>query len=638
MDRKRKFFTTLNKKLKTLYTKHKDRPHVIHQLDMYLDDVLPGLMDEWAMETGMATSTSTSTTNKVDREHKREHKRGQNNNVETPTINKFFTKSPHPTETATKKKRQKKTVKKSPVANKAPATSTPKNKKITKTKSTQALRKKTGGGTLTTSRSATELNSPRTPMEFPTSFRPKTPEILQEMVAKYYYLPTMKIFITCENNAHFRMITEENIWFDIMKKVISVNRKYRFTNKVKKEIFRQIKNKTILDAIPQRRTIQFVQYSFLPILSNLIFNVKYFLIVIGDSVLNKTPSHLIYYMHPETKSFMNAIVNRANDYFKNSIRVCRNMKNKLGEKDFDHICDMRILNFKHNVCNSDIWSSFIKYHFLDFIVVCCYLSNIHKSAEHYLDDCDQKPGIMERIKFTTYYGDEDALFGHFLSTKVKFYDNAHVSTKYKTHDIMFLWKMFIVENNLPYNIIKISTLKKLMYQNIPNAKRKYFINVDSDLLKVGNYFTEFWSETIVVKKPIVASKWKYTYANFAKMLSRWSKNRYQDDLTVTIDMVELLVQHYYLENCTEENSVLLKDQVIYGIYCGEWDKRKDVNIVLRKHKNENPKFNLLNMSGECIKELYRCYETSGVELMMLYDEFKSIVVDKILLRRAKMGL
>lgn len=646
IDKKKKFFAPLNKKLKALYTKYKENQYAIQKLDSHLDKELPKLMKSW-------NKSKVIMDNPVDKQvvfnnffaSRREVDPGtQEDNLKTVDS------------VVIKKVKKVKKVKKATKAKDTPV----KNKKIRKTKSTRSIRG--NSRVIMASSSANQLqsnipnalvstNSPNS-----STIRPKTPEMLQAMINKYYYLPTMKIFVTCENNAHYRMISEENVWFDIMKKIISIDRKYKFTNKVKKEIFRQIKNKTILDATPMRRTVQFVLYSFMPILSNVIADIKYFLIVIGDSILNKTPSHITYYMVPETKPFMSAIVNGAMYYFKNSIRVCRGLKHKPSDKDCEHICDLRIIRFKHSIVQPEIWSPFLKYHFLDFLVVCCYLSNLHKSAEHYLDEMDKDSQIVKKVKFTTYHNGEDNIFDHFLSSKIVVLNKPHASTKYRLNDMLFLWKLYLMENHLPDNIIKKSIVKRLMYQKIPNAKRKYFTNIDSDMLKMCNYLTIFWSETITLVKKRIKLQSKYSFVNFAKIFKRWVKNNYQEDTDMPIGIIEMLINHYHIG----DDLIHMKNNTIYGIYCSEWDKRKDINRVLRSHKDKNPQFNILNMSGKHIEELYRYYVSDYVDVgegeeegegweegdgedrvgpaKMGYDEFKSIIVDKILIRRDKTGL
>ena len=106
---------------------------------------------------------------------------------------------------------------------------------------------------------------------------------------------------------------------------------------------------------------------------------KYFLCVLGDSILNK-PVEVKHYLN--SCELVKSIADTLYDYFKNTIKINKTIINNLS-------CDtkiekIRLINLNSNDMVTNYCKNFIDKYILDIFVVAVHYSNRYKNSENFL--------------------------------------------------------------------------------------------------------------------------------------------------------------------------------------------------------------------------------------------------------------
>ena len=112
---------------------------------------------------------------------------------------------------------------------------------------------------------------------------------------EYYYISSSEFFIEY-NNFNYTIISEDAIHNEIhieLTKQPFYMRQYKF--KIKNIILKQIKETPFNQCIPDTNTIQTIMNVFYPSLINNKNHLKYFLTIIGDTLLKKKYTSNSYY-------------------------------------------------------------------------------------------------------------------------------------------------------------------------------------------------------------------------------------------------------------------------------------------------------------------------------------------------------
>ena len=137
--------------------------------------------------------------------------------------------------------------------------------------------------------------------------------------------------------------------------------------------------------------------------------------------------------------------------------------------------------------------------------------------------------------------------------------------------MLYLWKSYLEENNLPSLIFQ-NTLKNKLKECLNyNEEKEIYNNVFSESLPIVSQFQEFWDKNIIEEEDelgIEISEIKHLF-----------KTNYNLKVKIQEDFIINIIKHFYQE------IIIVDDKHILNISCILWNKRDEINKFLEETKN-----------------------------------------------------
>jgi hypothetical protein len=398
----------------------------------------------------------------------------------------------------------------------------------------------------------------------------------------YFYCNTSEIFFTY-NNDYYSIIKEDNIIYNILSTLNYKDCEHELEYfqeqllpwkfKIKTSIIKQIREIPIFTSIPESLTIQNIIWLF-ESLFNSKNEIKYFLTIIGDTILKKTIN--INIISSSAKTFIRNLENLGGQYF-GHIPLQNSFRYKYHDHNYQQC---RILIVKDKSC-SEI-CEIIQTNIINIFVVSAYYSNRYNSADEYLSTCDDGD-LQERILFLK-NNNQDEIVQKFINNKLQDSNDSTISMK----NMLFLWKCYLEEINIP-NVIFSTTLKTLLKNKINYDEEKdVFYNYTSLGLPLVSSFLKFWEETIKEDD----NEYYLEIDEICVLFKQWGK---KSQIIKENKFINLL-KHFY-------PNIIIDNKYIYGITSTIWNKRKEL-INFLKYKSTISESDILPIS---IYQLYREY-------------------------------
>jgi hypothetical protein len=369
----------------------------------------------------------------------------------------------------------------------------------------------------------------------------------------YYYYDGLKFSLINEDNIQHKLLSTMNTDLNLQPC------KYRTKNNIMKEI----KSKTLFNAIPETETIQFIIKNMKGMVFNNKDETKYFLTIIGDYILKKSKS-LHYFINPKAKYFLHYLsiycikhfgIYGMYDYF----------RTKYQDHKYENI---RLVNINHEIEEeNDNYEEFFKKNIITFVCVCCHYSHRYKDADNFISTC--KKTMKDYVRFVC-SNDKKQILEVFDKNYITNSDNENDVINQK--NLMFLWKHFLSKFKIP-NVIYMNTLNEnfqtLLGWTGENHNYKY---KKSELIDNINSFLSFWTKHIKIENS------ELNNYDISELLEIFKK----ETNTEAIDnrLLEKIIRHY-LPNYYHG------DKVIYNITSSLWEKKKDVFDIIKKYENDN---------------------------------------------------
>lgn len=376
------------------------------------------------------------------------------------------------------------------------------------------------------------------------------------------YCSHNELFIIYDGT-HFNGYSEDDIQHQILSTITNEKNLISWKYKIKNTIIKNIRELSPLTTIPESATIQFVINSLYPNIFPSRNYVKYFLTIVGDCLLSKNLSRIIYLASPNLKELVREINNLTYSYFGIS-----NLLNCIKFKYHDHnYSQCRLLHINNTNTNinkqSDniIWN--ISKYILDFLCVATHYSTRYESADKFLEQCTEST-LTYNSMYLKNHTPED-IVDIFINNIIQKCSGTSITNK----NIVFLWKKFIEKMNIPnilfYDSLKSILKKKLNYNEFSDS----YIDVTSSELPIVATFIHFWEITI---------KEDYDTEFEIEELNKIFKFYHGKTWSISDEFLLELIKHFYPDTYIDN------DKYILNVKCTLWNKYDDILEILECYK------------------------------------------------------
>ncbi len=399
----------------------------------------------------------------------------------------------------------------------------------------------------------------------------------------YYYNPNVELFFVYNPDAerNYSVINEDDILHPILTKISSNRELMPWKYKIKNQVLRHIKDRSLLTSIPESQTIQRTLNMLCPALFRTRDCAKYFLTVIGDVLLKKTIDGLepIYIATPKARPFIKGLSQECTTLFGTSLMTA--FKFKFYEYSF---AECRLLDM--NDVAMDAYAEPFKHRIIDIFCVAAHYSQRYENAEVFLNTQCKDTVTHERVLYLKHHP-EDQLITRFVTTCMESSPQTSMSISWK--NMLYLWKVFIDEERIP-NVFFVNALKARLTQYLPHYSESAdaFLQLTSKHLPRVSRFNDFWTHHIVVN---ANDEDELEIDEFTALFKRQQQPLQCHTHT---DAAFLgLIRHF----CPDV--VIENDKHLMHVRCTLWDKRGEVMTAMHEY---------LELNAATTTSVYKAYE------------------------------
>ena len=397
---------------------------------------------------------------------------------------------------------------------------------------------------------------------------------------QYYYNPNVELFFVYDADAecNYSVINEDDILHPILTK-ISCNRELMpWKYKIKNQVLRRIKDRSLLTSIPESQTIQRTLNMLCPTLFPTRDCAKYFLTVIGDVILKKTVTtgdgvEPVYVAAPKARQFIKGLSQECATLFGMSLLSA--FKFKFYEYAFR---DCRLMDM--NDVAMDAFSAPFKHRLIDIFCVAAHYSQRYESAEAFLNKQCKDTATHHRVLYLTHHP-ENELIAKFVATCTEPSPQSNMSVSWK--NMQYLWKVFIDEERIP-NVFFAQALKARLIEHLSTYSETTdsFLQLTSKHLPLVTRFKDFWTQTITVNPH---DECELEIDEFTALFKQHHHQQLVQSGQTTpqlqshnhTDAAFLgLIRHFYPDVAIEN------DKYLMHVSCSLWDKQGDVLTALQE--------------------------------------------------------
>jgi hypothetical protein len=305
---------------------------------------------------------------------------------------------------------------------------------------------------------------------------------------QFYYLSSNGYFYEYDGKNYF-IVKEDDITHKLLSSISKERVLLDWKHKTKINVIKLIKERSLLNSIPETDTIQNVLNFIYPSLFSSKTQAKYFLTIIGDNIFKKNPQ-LIFFVSQNMKKLMCdldsisylsvGITNPTNNF------VTKYHENNSYE-------NYRLLKINETFSH-ELWKDQLKKIGLDLLCVATHYSKRYEDSEKFLENKSDE----DLKKFVLYLrsNNQHKIIETFCESFLNKVDDNNSTIHWK--NLHFIWKQFLYVNCLP-NMIYSNSLKHMLkgFYNY-DEERDCFTNLTSKYLPIESDFIKFWEKTIQV--------------------------------------------------------------------------------------------------------------------------------------------
>lgn len=405
-------------------------------------------------------------------------------------------------------------------------------------------------------------------------------------MAYYYCSTTNKFFYN--DGFHYQICSEDDVLYDILMSINKERELMCWKQHTKQKILMKIKERSLLSSTPESEVIQYVLDTLHPVFFENKIEAKYFLCVIGDSILKKN-ANLIHIINPKSKKFIQELNNICLVYI--GTHLWTTFRHKYYDHDYS-VC--RILRIKDVILQEHIWGpilstpSFV----LDLICVACHYSERYGNSDSYLLQSSNDQNFIDFV-FSLKNHTFDSLIHVFTRDFLEIIGGSgETEKKPKTEnssrqitwkDMQYLWKQFLDKNNLP-NIIFQNKLKNILIQHLGtyyNESLDSFVGISCKYIPTIQLFIEFWEKNVVcIDTEVNNELYEYEIGELNFLYKKWCMRENKNIKILNDSQILDLISYFY------PAVEVVRDKYVYGIMCSLWNKQSEIDISLEKFKED----------------------------------------------------
>ena len=389
---------------------------------------------------------------------------------------------------------------------------------------------------------------------------------------QYYYLSSNGYFYEYDGKNYF-IVKEDDITHKLLSSISKERVLLDWKHKTKINVIKLIRERSLLNSIPETDTIQNVLNFIYPSLFSSKTQAKYFLTIIGDNILKKN-SHLIFFVSQNMKKLLGDLDSVSYLSIGNT-NTTNNFVTKYHENNSYE--NYRLLKINENF-SQELWKEQLKKLGLDLLCVACHYSKRYENSEKFLEN--KSDDDLKQFVLYLRSNNQEKIIEKFCESYLNKVDDVNATIQWK--NLHFIWKQFLSANSLPNMIYSNSLknmLKELYYYDECND---CFTNLTSKYLPIESDFIKFWDKTILVADNsgenynndneifdeleidelcMLFKTWTQTNIHYEKLISNGNINE---------ENVMKILKHFF------PNIEIVENKYVLNVSCHLWNKNAEI--------------------------------------------------------------
>jgi hypothetical protein len=393
-----------------------------------------------------------------------------------------------------------------------------------------------------------------------------------------YYHPSNCYFIL-DGGKIFKLITEDDLTHKLLLNLSKSELLSNYKHKTRSYMIKKIKENKLFLENPSNE----IEGNIINIFKNEIFNCdkrsKFLLTLIGDHLLKKNNGNL-YYINSDLKKIIMLIeelIYSSNGFLINISNIPFITRYHENQDKLKY----KLLYSKTNI-NFDLIKEFFNTNSINFIVVCCYLSNKYENANKLLEKYKEDQQFYNYVNYFSFYDDKNIVktFIENSLTKVETTSDFVISWK----NMHYIWKLYLELNDLP-NMMYISNLKEFLKDEITYCEvSENFLNITSKYLPKISNFLYFWDNNFYILENDQELLFELDIYDLEIEELIFLYKEKTGNLISELEVINIL-NHF-------AGNLIIENKCIINVKCYIWNKFEDLKLFFDKSPALNNNFNL----------------------------------------------
>ena len=402
---------------------------------------------------------------------------------------------------------------------------------------------------------------------------------------QYYYMPYNNLYYEYDGKT-YEIVKDDDIHHRLLSTITDEGKLISWKHKTKMNMIKTIKERSLLKSVPETYTIQTV-LGFLNTIFETKSETKYFLTVIGDCILKKNLTNLLFFVNSNTKKLVSFIDSIA--YVTTGNTIINNFISKHHETH--NLMSYRLIKTNNNVISSEILKEILNKIGIDLLCVAAHYSDRYSNSDNYLN---MNLSIESDATLFFTKNNVNTIIDNFLVQCIEPVTTNELLDSVSKYNLTwknmhYIWKQYLSSINVP-NMLYANNLKILLKEQLSfdetNNLDIIFTNVTSKFLPAVSSFLSFWENhvTIIEHDLIMASVTfdnEYEIDEIVSMYKNYLKSNDANcnSNACSDDEIIKIIIHYFSPSVE-----VIERKYITNIKCNMWSKQDDIKKMLDDYK------------------------------------------------------